>query len=92
MKEPRPVVLGCEASDEITGFTGVVTGRIEYLYGCNQWGLTPKCAKPTDQPGDTRWFDEGRVRWTAQGIAPEQVQAARPGAGEAPTRAHGRMA
>jgi len=92
MSTTTPIALGCEARDVITGFEGIVTGRITYLYGCAQWGLTPRVAKPTEQPGDTRWFDEGRVQHIGTGILPASVQADRPGAGEAPGRAHGRLA
>lgn len=35
------IQLGNEARDKITGFTGIVTSRAEYLTGCTQYGLTP---------------------------------------------------
>jgi hypothetical protein len=88
MSKEKEVVLGCEAVDIVTGFEGIVTGRCEYLYGCDQWGLTPK-AKDGDTK-ETRWFDHGRIRLKGPGINPEDVRADEPGAGEAPTIAHGR--
>ena len=51
--------LGMTLKDRITGFAGVVTGRCEYISGCNQVLLVP----PVDEKGDHRephWFDEQR--------------------------------
>lgn len=51
--------LGWTAKDKITGFQGVITGRVEYLTGRNQILLAP----PVDEKGsprDARWFDEQR--------------------------------
>ena len=52
--------LGDVATDSITGFTGVVVARCEYLTGCTQWRLQPKGL----QDGKIiqgEWFDEMRV-------------------------------
>lgn len=54
------IKLGYTAEDKVTGFRGVVTGRVEYLTGCNQVLLMPK----VDKDGKTMegaWFDEQRV-------------------------------
>ena len=53
------IELGMTARDTITGFEGVVTGRVEYISGCNQLLLVPK----VDEKGaarDAQWFDEQR--------------------------------
>ena len=36
------IQLGVEGRDIITGFTGIVAARVEYLTGCTQYALTPK--------------------------------------------------
>lgn len=54
--------LGCTGTDAITGFTGVATGYVEYITGCNQFLLTPKVDEK-GKPEDGRWFDEQRVRF-----------------------------
>lgn len=54
------IKLGCTAEDKVTGFRGVVTGRVEYLTGCNQVLLTPKVDKD-GKSVDGAWFDEQRV-------------------------------
>lgn len=33
-KTKNPVVLGQQYRDKITGFQGIATARVEYLYGC----------------------------------------------------------
>lgn len=53
------IELGTTANDVVTGFEGVVTGRAQYLTGCDQYVLTPKVEKGAFQDG--RWFDENRL-------------------------------
>lgn len=71
--------LGAEAKDKITGFQGIITGRVEYLYGCNQYGLNPKIRKD-GKLGDICYFDEGRIEIIGKGITAKSVQAEKPGA------------
>lgn len=65
--------LGQEAMDKVTGFKGIILGRIEYLFGCNQYGLVPKVNKE-GKIGDTNWFDEGRIEIIGKGILPKEVK------------------
>lgn len=54
------IKLGVTAKDKITGFQGVVTGRCEYISGCDQALLIPK----VDEKGshrDGHWFDVQRL-------------------------------
>lgn len=71
------IKLGKKAKDKVTGFTGIIIGRIEYLFGCNQYGLAPEASEGVVK--DTNWFDEGRIEVIGQGIAPEEVTTAKPG-------------
>lgn len=69
---------GQEVKDKVTGFKGIITYRIEFLYGCNQYGLTPQ----VDADGKTReseQFDEGRIQVLSSGINPREVQAPKRG-------------
>ena len=52
--------LGTTGRDKITGFTGVIVGRVEYISGCNQVMLSPK-AKPDGEYVSSNWFDEQRI-------------------------------
>lgn len=50
---------GDKVKDKTTGFAGVVTGRADYLSGCNQY-----CIQPAVEDGkwvDLHWFDEPRL-------------------------------
>jgi hypothetical protein len=70
--------LGKLGKDKITGFTGIITGRCDYLYGCGQYGLNPE----VDKDGKIRemaWFDIGRVEIIGEGIDPDSVKSEDPG-------------
>ncbi len=56
----KAVGLGATVEDRITGFSGVVTGRVEYVTGCAQMLVQPH-AKPDGDFIESRWFDETRV-------------------------------
>lgn len=51
------VKLGDKARDTITGFTGTVTSRHEYLNGCVRVTLTPNVLTPDGKMLDTPAFD-----------------------------------
>jgi len=53
------IVLGSKAKDVITGFTGIVTGRAQYLTGCDQYIIAQPATKEGVCP--TCWFDENRL-------------------------------
>lgn len=52
--------LGVEASDVVTGFKGIITGRAQHLTGCNTYGLKPKIDSEGKISSD-EWFDETRI-------------------------------
>jgi hypothetical protein len=60
-------ILGATARDIITGFSGVVVGRVEYLTGCNQALLQPK-VKDDGALVESVWIDEQRLEPVA-GVA-----------------------
>lgn len=55
-----PIAVGSTVVDKITGFRGIVTGRVEYLSGCNQVLVAPK-VKADGGFLEGHWFDEQRV-------------------------------
>ncbi|WP_407733063.1 hypothetical protein [Pseudomonas citronellolis] len=71
------IQLGKKARDKITGFEGIVTGRAQYLTGCDQYSLAPPAKDGSINR--TEWFDEGRLEVIGDGIAPETVAGPRPG-------------
>ena len=54
------VELGATYRDMITGFTGIATGRVEYITGCNQVLLAPKTDK-TNKLSGSEWIDLERL-------------------------------
>lgn len=54
------IELGQKAHDKITGFTGIITAKVTYISGCDQYCLQP----PVDEKGEARdgkYFDEQRI-------------------------------
>lgn len=58
------VSLGDKVKDTLTGFTGIVTARAEYLTGCNQVYVLPKSEKENEIKGG-EWFDMERIEKVA---------------------------
>jgi hypothetical protein len=52
--------LGFKGRDLITGFSGIITGKVHYITGCNQLLLTPSIGAD-GKPGEAQWIDEQRV-------------------------------
>lgn len=44
--------------DRITGFTGKVVGRVEYLNGCVQYLVKPQMKKGAGKQPEGEWIDE----------------------------------
>jgi len=66
------IKLGQKAQDKITLFSGILVSRITYLFGCDQYGISPQVQD--GKLGDTMYFDEGRIQIIGNGILPEEVQ------------------
>lgn len=60
--------LGNKLRDTITGFSGIATSRVEYLTGCIQYGIAPKCTSD-GKIQETQYFDEQRLVFEEDGIA-----------------------
>lgn len=75
--------LGKLAKDKVTGFEGIIIGKIEYLFGCNQYGLaSQKYNEDKKERTPTEWFDEGRIIILGAGITAEEVAAPSGNGGE----------
>lgn len=68
-------LFGKLCKDKVTGFEGVCTGRIEWMYGCDQYCLTPKVSEDNKTKlNGGEWFDDGRVEVIEPYIDPEEVK------------------
>jgi len=54
-------LLGLEAKDKVTGYSGVVTSLSFDLYGCIQVVLTPECTEKDNGYQRGSWFDIRRL-------------------------------
>lgn len=52
--------LGMKMRDRITGFEGIAVTQVFYLYGCMQFGLSPK-VDDKGEPRDCQFFDHQRL-------------------------------
>lgn len=60
MTDRNKVNLGDKVKDDLTGFSGIVSGIADYLTGCSQACVQP----PQTETGtfvESRWFDVDRL-------------------------------
>ena len=69
--------LGKKAKDKITNFEGIIIGKVTYLFGCDQYCITPIVKDGAIQKSE--WFDDGRVEILKEGIEPEKVRGTKNG-------------
>jgi len=67
------IKMGDKVKDSISGFSGIVIGRAEYLYGCVQILVQPESLQEDGDPMESRWMDEQRfdVRSKAKAGGPQ---------------------
>ena len=64
--------LGDQVRDRVTGFSGIVTGRVEYTTGCRQYLVQPRC-KDSDWV-EAHWLDEDRLMVISRSGAAPSVE------------------
>lgn len=52
--------LGSKVRDGLTGFTGVITARVDYLTGPNRYQIE-QAAEAGKSHVEAQWFDEPRL-------------------------------
>jgi len=52
--------IGRHVKDRVTGFAGVVVGRVEYLTGCTQILVQPPVPEDKQEMPTSVWLDEQR--------------------------------
>lgn len=71
-------LFGKMVRDKVTGFTGIAIGKTKWMFGCDQYCVSPL----VDNDGkkrDSEWFDKGRIEIIGEGVVPEEVQSEKPG-------------
>jgi hypothetical protein len=52
--------LGWKVRDIVTGYSGIITSRSQWLTGCNTYGILQQELKDF-KPVEAQWFDETRL-------------------------------
>ena len=65
--------LGALAKDKITGFTGIITARVEFFTGCNRYNLQP-VGLIDGKPIEGIYFDEAQIEISGSGIDAKEVK------------------
>jgi hypothetical protein len=65
------VTLGVKARDTVTGFTGIVTSRIEWLTKCTQYCISPEATENGGKLPEGNYFDETRIEVLGPGVSAE---------------------
>lgn len=60
--------LGEGVKDVISGFSGVVMGRSQFLTGCNQYSVSPTKLDKDGKRQDWEYFDENRLVATGKSV------------------------
>jgi len=68
------IKLGILAKDKVSGFVGIITGKANYITGCEQYLLVPKASESNDYKTG-QWFDKGRLDYISEGVTAEDVNA-----------------
>lgn len=58
--ETRPQ-LGDRVADAISGYTGIVVGITDWLYGCRRVGVQSEKTNKDGKRTEPEWFDEGQL-------------------------------
>lgn len=53
--------LGVRVKEKVTGFSGVITGRTQWLTNCNTYIVQPEGLKEDGTPKENHQFDESRL-------------------------------
>ncbi|MEE8114279.1 MAG: hypothetical protein V3T23_07980 [Nitrososphaerales archaeon] len=64
-------ILGQRVRDIVTGFEGIATVRVEYINGCNQYLVKPRCEWKKDEPmkqPEGSYIDDQSLELVDQGI------------------------
>lgn len=59
MATKRKIELGMQVRDIVSGLTGIVISKAEYLNGCVRFGVEPKGTK--NKVGESEWVDEQQL-------------------------------
>lgn len=62
------IQLGQKVRDVVTGFEGIATCRVEYLNGCVQFCVKPRCGEDGKMPVG-EYIDDAQLEVVGDGVA-----------------------
>jgi hypothetical protein len=66
---PKQIAMGNTVKDAVTGFTGIVIQRLEYLNGNIQWAIQPVMAEGDKALPDVIFLDYHMLDYVDEGVA-----------------------
>lgn len=63
--------IGDRVGHRINGFTGIVTGKTEYINGCRQFLVSPESLDKDGKPTDGIWVDEQNLEVIVEQVLPD---------------------
>lgn len=82
------IELGEKVQDLVSGFEGIITGRLEYFNGCIQYLVIPKVDKDGGRI-DGLWVDEPQLKVIKGGIKKEDKKEYNGGSSDMAPIGHG---
>lgn len=70
---------GSRVKDTVTGFTGIILGRTDYLTGCVHYGLAKESVNDKGGIDDWSWFDESRIELIKKNATSVEPKEEKPG-------------
>ena len=64
----KDIKLGSKVTDKITGVSGIVDARIEYLNGCVQYNVRQRVNKKDGAVPKDVWVDEQQLQVVGKGV------------------------
>ncbi len=83
--------LGDKARDNITGYSGIVTARAEYLTGCRQYLIQSQSISSDGELLNSYWYDEDRMEDVVEESIPVAVSPTLVGHNPIPHRVNSRL-
>lgn len=85
------ITLGDRVHDKVSGFKGIVTGRLEYLNGCRQFLVKPEQLDKDGKMIDGIWIDEQYLVLDLGGVMPDPFAVSKSPRRGGPDRAEGNL-
>ncbi len=63
------IKLGQKVKCVVTGFTGIVVSKVEYLSGCIQFCIRPRMKAKDNEMPKSQYIDEGQLVVCGKGVA-----------------------